>query len=65
MDFTIADRESNTWAKLKEHYEARLKSLREQNDSTMSEEKRNQLVGRIQEVKALLGLEKPGIVIKE
>jgi hypothetical protein len=61
MDFTHADRDSTTWQKLKEHYEARLKVLREQNDSTMSEDKRNQLVGRIHEVKSLLELEKPKI----
>lgn len=65
MNFTHADRDSATWQKLKEHYEGRLNLLREQNDSTMSEEKRNQLVGRIHEVKALLQLEKPKIDMKE
>ncbi len=63
MEFTAADRESSLWKKLTAHYRDRLTNLREQNDSTMSDEKRNLLIGRIQEVKAFLALEKPVVVI--
>lgn len=63
MEFTAADRESTLWKKLTAHYRERLTNLREQNDSTMSDEKRNLLIGRIQEVKTLLAIEKPGVMI--
>lgn len=63
MDFTIADRESKLWQKLKTHYQERLRLLREQNDGPMSEEKRNILIGRIQEAKSVLALEVPEVVV--
>lgn len=57
MDFTNADRESNTWQKLKAHYEARLHFLRQQNDGAMSGEERYLLLGRIAEVKNVIALD--------
>lgn len=63
MDFTIADRESKLWQKLKAHLERQLQTLRALNDAEMPEPKRNILVGRIQEVKALLALEHPAVVV--
>ncbi len=65
MNFTHADRDSNTWQKLKEHYEERLHMLRCQNDSPMAEEKRNRLIGQIHEVNELLKIDKPKLSLKE
>jgi hypothetical protein len=56
MELTPYDKESVTWLKLKAEYTARLHTLRMQNDSKMSEEDRNLLLGQILEVKALLKL---------
>lgn len=58
MDFTNADRESNTWQKLKAHYEARLAFLRQQNDGRMEDGDRNFHIGQIKEVTTLLALDK-------
>ena len=65
MDFTPADRESITWLKVKDHYTAKLESLRRRNDGKMSEADRNFLIGQIFEITALLSLEKPKVTIKE
>lgn len=65
MDLTAFDRESTAWQKMKAYYEARLRLLREQNDGEMSSEKRNQLIGRIHEVKSLLELERTKPVMAE
>jgi len=53
------DFDSATWAKLIQHYEARLMQLRIQNDNTMSKKQRYQLIGQIAEVKYLLNLSQP------
>lgn len=63
MDFTVADRESRTWQKIKEQYEKELANLRVRNDGKMSETDRNFLIGQIHQIKALLALEKPGVVL--
>lgn len=47
------------WHDLRKHYEARLETLRRQNDAPMVEEQRNRLLGQIQEIKALLQLDQP------
>lgn len=52
------DRLNPVWVRLKQHYEARLQALRVQNDRPMDEGKRNIQIGRIQEVLALLDLDK-------
>ena len=53
---TPQDRQSASWLKLKERYEARLATLRAQNDSELDERKTARLRGRIAEVKAFLSL---------
>lgn len=63
MDFTVADRESKTWQKIKEQCEKDLASLRTRNDGKMSEGDRNFLIGQIHQLKAMLALEKPSPVI--
>lgn len=63
MDFTLADRESKTWQKIKAHCEKELEVLRGRNDGKMNENDRNFLIGQIHQLKALLALEKPGVVI--
>ena len=57
MDFTAYDKNSETWQKIKAHYEEKLVNLRKQNDHTMEENKRNILIGQISEVKKLLNIE--------
>lgn len=61
MDPFITEIESNSalWLKIKAHYEARLQTLREQNDADRDPDKTAKLRGRIAEVKALLGLDAP------
>lgn len=62
IDFTIEESDKLTplWRLLVAHYEARLQSLREQNDGTMDQDARNKLIGQIAEVKRFLKLnEKP------
>lgn len=51
------DRSSALWLRLKAHLEARLQSLRLQNDTVMDEGRRNIQIGRIAEVKGLLALD--------
>ena len=51
------DEHSAVWMRVKAHLQARLQTLRLQNDGIMDETKRNVHVGRIAECKALLGLE--------
>lgn len=63
MDFTVADRESTTWQKIKEQCEKDLVMLRTRNDGKMSEADRNFLIGQIHQLKALLALEKPSPII--
>lgn len=48
---------SPLWAKLKEHYQARLDSLRLQNDTDKTMEATAKLRGRIAEVKKLITLD--------
>lgn len=63
MDFTVADRESKTWQKIKAHCEKELEVLRTRNDGKMNENDRNFLIGQIFQLHALLKLEKPGPVM--
>lgn len=63
MNFTQADRDSNTWHKLKEHLEERRQLHRIRNDGKMSEADRNFLIGQIAEINALLRLEDVSPVI--
>lgn len=63
MDFTLADRESKTWQKIKAQCEHDLSLLRSRNDGKMSEADRNFLIGQIHQLKAFLAIEKPGPVI--
>lgn len=51
---TVGDRLSPLWAKVSKHLEARLHSLRCQNDGDKNTEETAKLRGRIAEIKALL-----------
>ena len=53
---TPADRNSPLWHRLKAHYEARLATLRSQNDNDKDEAETAKLRGQIGEVKKLLSL---------
>lgn len=56
LEFHASDLQSGAWIKLREYYEAKLADLRKQNDAlNMDEKTRSYLVGRIQEIKELLG----------
>lgn len=57
MQLTQSDVQSETWRKLKAHYEDRLTKLRIANDSRQSIEYTEFLRGQIQECKNLLDLE--------
>ncbi len=63
------DRNSRTWAVLKEQLEIRLATLRQQNDDASKDERETALLrGRIKEVKWLLSLgeePKPEVTIEE
>lgn len=52
-----SDAGTTTWDKIKGHYEARLASLRKQNDRNMPAEETALLRGRIHECKAILKLD--------
>ena len=56
-------RNSAAWTVLKKHYEARLETLRRQNDGDLDDSQTRRLRGRIAEVKAFLalGAEQPQI----
>ncbi len=54
------DRYSSTWAKLSEHFNERLRVLREKNDNvTLTSEQTIALRGQIKEIKYLLSLGNP------
>lgn len=50
---------SPLWGKLKEHHQARLESLRLQNDTDKTMEATAKLRGRIMEIKKFLAIENP------
>ncbi len=52
------DRRSDTWKKIKAHYEAELAKLRQQNDGELDAEKTARLRGRIFEIKRILDMDK-------
>ena len=56
MNFTYEELHSSLWAKLTEHYEARLQLLRAKNDNPLTPEETSRLRGRINEVKQFLAL---------
>lgn len=56
MIFTYEELHSSLWAKLTEHYEARLQLLRAKNDNPLTPEETSRLRGRLAEVKFLLSL---------
>lgn len=64
MAFTVADWESKTWEKIKQHCEDRLAMLRRKNDGKMSEEDRNFLIGQIFELQTLVDLDKPRPIVR-
>ena len=59
--FTPTDHERNTvlWTRLMDHLTTRLETLRRQNDGALDETQTAALRGRIQEIKALMALDKP------
>jgi hypothetical protein len=61
ITLTPADRATECWHKLQKHYEARLATLRAQNDAVRSEAETNKIRGQIAEVKEFLkhGQDKP------
>jgi hypothetical protein len=68
MEFPVlspTDRHSSVWLKLVKHYEARLESLRKQNDNPTTEIETAKQRGRIQEVKALLRLNEEPPVLED
>lgn len=60
---TTEERNSNMWRKLMEHFEWRLDSLRQQNDSNRDQIETANLRGKIAELKLVMSLNKdlPGI----
>lgn len=56
MNFTYEELHSSLWAKLTEHYEARLQLLRAKNDNALSAEETARLRGRLAEVRQFLAL---------
>ena len=57
LTLTPTDKASSVWIRLKAHFTARLKDLRERNDQVMTEAERNKLLGQIFEVKKFLALD--------
>jgi hypothetical protein len=62
---TPHDKASSAWVRIKQHLEARLVTLRTQNDKTMPEAETENLRGRIAEVKELLALDKDEVTFTE
>lgn len=56
LTLSLGEKHSSAWQRLHAHYQARLKELREKNDTMMSETERCKLLGKIEEVKELLAL---------
>lgn len=54
-----SDITSETWLRLKAHYEARLAALRIQNDGRLDADETARLRGRIKEIKGFLALGDP------
>lgn len=54
---TPADRQSQTWARLRTHLNERLQSMRAQNDGDLDPVATAKMRGRIAEIKAMLALE--------
>jgi hypothetical protein len=52
------------WRRLREHYETRLAELRTKNDDQMSEAERNELLGRIAEVKRALAFDRDAPIVE-
>ena len=65
MKLTEKEKNSDLWAKLKEHALARIAELRESNDSPMPAEDTAATRGRIAELKEMLLVEHPDPVIEE
>lgn len=63
MTLTPGEQQSPVWQKLKAHYEERLHILRAENDAAMPEVRTANQRGRIAEIKALLQLGEPNIVV--
>ncbi len=57
FELTPADKHSPTWMRLKEHLNARLQTLRIQNDAEATPEQTANRRGRIAEIKFLLTLD--------
>lgn len=56
---TESDRNSDTWKRIREHYEGQLQKARNQNDNDQDPVQTARLRGRIAEIKLLLALDKP------
>jgi hypothetical protein len=61
---TRAERSDPLWKRIREHYEMRLIELRAQNDGRMSEAERNELLGRIAEVKCALAFDQDAPIVE-
>lgn len=59
MKLSPSDIQSSLWMRMKEHYEARLKSLREKNDGRLDVETTARVRGRIATCKEILALGDP------
>lgn len=62
MTLSLGEKHSSAWQRLYQHYQARLTMLREKNDQMMTEAERCKLLGKIEEVKALLDLNADPVV---
>lgn len=58
-DFLRADFDTQTWRNLKKHFETELEALRMSNDSNLNEVTTAHLRGRINQLKAIINLDKP------
>jgi len=59
MILTEAELSSPVWDKIRKHYEARIQTLRAENDKNLSPSETDVLRGRIREAKAVLDLGTP------
>jgi hypothetical protein len=67
MTTLLLDREERRtllWKRIREHYETRLTELRAKNDNRMSEAERNELLGRIAEVKHALAFDQDAPIVE-
>lgn len=62
MTLTLAEKHSAAWQRLYQHYQARLQELREKNDQMMPDAERCKLLGKIEEVKAVLAFNQDPVV---